>query len=108
MIEPLLVKHGVVAALSGHDHIYERTKQQQGAQYFVSGTGGQLRKGDIDRRTPFFETGNDKINSYMSFEVTADSMSYSALDEAGHILDSGSLTRASTARLRAWPSLERV
>jgi 3',5'-cyclic AMP phosphodiesterase CpdA len=108
MIEPLLVKHGVVAALSGHDHIYERTKPQKGVQYFISGTGGQLRKGDIDRRTPFFETGNDKVNSYMSFEVTADSLSYSALDAAGRILDSGSLTRARTARLGAWPSLEKA
>ena len=77
-------------------------------QYFVSGAGGQLRKGDIGQRTPFFETGNDEVNSCMSFEVTADKLSHSALDEAGHILDSGSLTRAHTARPGARPSLERV
>jgi hypothetical protein len=44
----------------------------------------------------------------MSFEVTADSLSYSALDAAGHILDSWSLTRARTARMEARPLLERA
>jgi len=106
MIEPLLVKHGVVAALSGHDHIYERTKPQRGVQYFISGTGGQLRKGDIDRRTTHFAAGNDQVNSYMCFEVTAEKLSYSALDAAGRTLDSGSLTRARNALLGALPSSE--
>ncbi|HKQ75095.1 MAG TPA: metallophosphoesterase [Blastocatellia bacterium] len=106
LIEPLLVKHGVAAALSGHDHIYERTKPQRGVQYFISGTGGQLRKGDIDRRTPHFAAGNDRVNSYMCFEATADKLSYSALDAAGHTLDSGSLTRGRNAFLEARRSSE--
>jgi 3',5'-cyclic AMP phosphodiesterase CpdA len=104
LIEPILVKHGVAAALSGHDHIYERTKPQRGVQYFVSGTGGQLRKGDTDRRTPFFATGNDQVNSYLMFEATPEKLSFSALDAAGNTLDSGSLTRANTALLGAEPA----
>jgi len=98
LIEPLFIKHGVTAALSGHDHTYERTKPQQGVQYFVSGTGGQLRKGDLDKRTPFFGTGNDQVNSYMYFEATPEKLSFWALDAAGHTLDSGALTGARTAR----------
>jgi hypothetical protein len=33
--------------LTGHDHIYERMKPQQGIQYFVTGSGGALRPGDF-------------------------------------------------------------
>jgi 3',5'-cyclic AMP phosphodiesterase CpdA len=98
LIEPLFIKYGVTAALSGHDHTYERTKPQQGVQYFVSGTGGQLRKGDIDKHTPFFGTGNDQVNSYMFFEATPEKLSFWALDAAGHTLDSGALTHARAAR----------
>ncbi|HKE05585.1 MAG TPA: metallophosphoesterase, partial [Blastocatellia bacterium] len=44
-LEPLLVKYGVNAAFSGHDHVYERTKPQQGVQYFISGAGSRPRRG---------------------------------------------------------------
>lgn len=96
-IEPLLVKYGVAAVLSGHDHTYERTKPQRGVQYFVSGAGGQLRKGDLDRRTPFFAAGDDRVNSFMYFEVAPDKLSFWALDAMGKALDSGVLTRAKAA-----------
>jgi len=90
-LEPLLSKYGVAAALSGHDHTYERTKPQKGVQYFVSGTGGQLRKGDLDKRTSFYDEGNDKVNSYMYFEVTPEKLSFWALDADGHTLDKGTI-----------------
>ena len=96
-LEPLLVKYGVTAALSGHDHAYERTKPQRGVQYFVSGAGGQLRKGDLDRRTPFFCTGNDTVNSFMYFEAAPDKISFWAIDAAGHTIDSGVLTKSRAA-----------
>ena len=35
--------------LTGHDHVYERIKPQKGIYYFVSGAGGKLRTGDIER-----------------------------------------------------------
>ena len=43
---------GVQVVFSGHDHVYERLKPQRGIQYFVAGSGGQLRKGDFRARTP--------------------------------------------------------
>jgi len=97
LLEPLFVKYGVVAVLSGHDHTYERIKSQQGVQYFVSGAGGQLRKGDIDRRTTIFGAGNDQVNSYLYFEATPERLSFWALDAAEHTLDNGVLTRARAA-----------
>ena len=50
VLEPLFLKYNVSVVLSGHDHFYERVKPQKGIAYFVVGSGGQLRKGNIDRR----------------------------------------------------------
>lgn len=48
-LEPLLTKYGVNVVFSGHDHVYERLKPQNGVTYFVCGSGGKLRKGDLVR-----------------------------------------------------------
>ena len=50
VLEPLFVKYGVSVVFAGHDHFYERVKPQKGIVYFVVGSGGQLRKGNIDKR----------------------------------------------------------
>lgn len=92
LFEPLFVRHGVAAVFSGHDHIYERTRPQQGVQYFVSGAGGKLRRGNINRRSPFFAAGNDEVNSFMYVEVTSERFAFWSVDAAGNILDSGVLT----------------
>lgn len=81
------MRHKVAAVFSGHDHIYERTRPQQGVQYFVSGAGGQLRRGNIDRRSPFFAAGNDEVNSFMYVEATGDSLEFWVVDADGNILD---------------------
>ena len=49
VLEPLFVATGVSVVLAGHDHIYERLTPQKGISYFVSGSAGQLRKGDARR-----------------------------------------------------------
>lgn len=90
-LEPLFVRHGVAAVFAGHDHIYERIKPQQGVQYFVSGAGGQLRRGNTDRRSPLHAAGNDEVNSFMYVEVTRDRLSFWAVDATGRTLDGGVL-----------------
>jgi len=47
VLEPLFVKYGVNVVYSGHDHVYERIKPQKGITYFVNGSSGQLRPGDL-------------------------------------------------------------
>jgi hypothetical protein len=96
-LEPLLVKHGVAAVFSGHDHTYERTQVLQGVQYFVSGSGGKLRKGDLNRRSPFFSAGNDESGSFMLMEVTPERFSFKAIDIDGREFDSGELAPRQTA-----------
>lgn len=90
-LEPLFVKYGVAAALSGHDHFYERIKPQRGIQYFVSGAGGQLRPGGIKSRSPLTEVANDKVHSFMFAEASKESLNFWAVDATGKVLDSVSL-----------------
>jgi len=97
-LEPLLVRHGVDAAFSGHDHTYERTKPQQGVQYFVSGAGSKPRRGDLNRRTPFFASGSDEVSSFMSVEITPERFIFKTIDVAGRVIDSGELAPRAAAR----------
>jgi hypothetical protein len=90
-LEPLLVKYGVDAAFSGHDHIYERTKPQQGVQYFTSGAGSRIRRGDLKRNTPFFATGYDEVSSFMSIEITPERFSFKSINLSGKVVDGGEL-----------------
>lgn len=90
-LEPMLIRHGVAAAFSGHDHIYERSRPQQGVQYFVSGTGGKLRRGDLNRNTAFFNYGNDEVSSFISVTITPERFSFVTIDAKGRVIDSGEL-----------------
>jgi len=90
-LEPLFVKHGVAVVLSGHDHFYERTKPQQGVLYLVCGASGELRRGNLNRRSPLFEAGNDDVNSFLFVEASKSRLSFWAVDAAGNLLDSVSL-----------------
>lgn len=90
-IEPLLVKYGVAAAFSGHDHTYERTTPQQGVQYFVSGAGGKLRRGDLDGMSPIMAAGHDENQSFMFVELNREQMKFWSIDITSRIVDSGSL-----------------
>ena len=97
-LEPLLIKYGVDAAFSGHDHVYERTKPQQGVQYFTSGAGAKTRRGDLERETPFFAAGADETSSFMSIELTQERFSFKAINMAGREIDSGELAPRAAAR----------
>lgn len=92
-LEPLFLKYNVSVVLTGHDHFYERTKPQQGIVYFVVGSGGQLRKGNIDKRTGLTAAGNDQDQSFMIAEINGDEMWFNAISRQGQVFDSGSFTR---------------
>src|SRR5215470_16044600 len=50
-LEPLYVKHGVIAVFSGHSHCFERIKPQQGVHYFTEGASGEIKHKTLDRKT---------------------------------------------------------
>jgi predicted MPP superfamily phosphohydrolase len=92
-LEPLLTRYKVNVVFSGHDHVYERTKPQQGIQYFVSGAGGKVRRGDVDQKSSFRETSFDEDNHFMLIDLDASQMSFQAISETGSPVDSGSIRR---------------
>jgi 3',5'-cyclic AMP phosphodiesterase CpdA len=88
-LEPMFTRYGVRAVFSGHDHIYERTKLQQGIQYFVTGAGGKTRRGDIDLKSDFREVSYDEDNHFMLIDVDDRQINFQAINEGGSIVDSG-------------------
>ena len=92
LLEPLFVKYGVNVVFSGHDHLYERLKPQQGIYYFVSGAAGQLRKGNME---PSDQTAAsfDQDQSFMLVEVAGDEMFFESVSRTGRVVDSGLINR---------------
>jgi predicted MPP superfamily phosphohydrolase len=88
VVEPLLLKYGVDVVFAGHEHFYERIKPQQGITYFISGAGGQLRKGDLHRVEPM-AAGYDQDRSFMLVEVVGPAMYFQSITRTGQVVDSG-------------------
>ena len=93
VLEPLFVKHNVSVVFTGHDHIYERVKPQQGIVYFVAGSGGKLRGGDIDRTTGITAVANARERVFVICEISGDELVFNAVSDSGAIVDSGVITR---------------
>ena len=92
ILEPLFVKYGVDVVFSGHDHVYERLKPQKGITYFVSGSGGQLRRGDL-RPSELTAAYYDQDQSFMLVEVAGDDLFFEAVARSGATVDSGVIHR---------------
>jgi hypothetical protein len=93
VLEPLFVKHGVSVVFAGHDHFYERTKPQKDIVHFVVGSGGQLRKGNIERRSGLTAKGFDTDRAFLVAEIDGDELFFNAISRTGAIVDSGVITR---------------
>lgn len=93
VLEPLFLKYNVSLVLNGHDHFYERIKPQKGIAYFVVGSGGQLRAGNIDRGTGLSAKGFDTDLAFMAAEIVGDEMYFNVISRLGQIVDSGMLKR---------------
>ena len=93
VLEPLFLKYGVSVVLTGHDHFYERVKPQKGIPYFVVGSGGQLRKGNIDRSTGLTARGFDTDLAFMAAEIAGDVMYFYVVSRTGQTVDSGAIRR---------------
>ena len=97
VLEPLFLKYNVSVVLTGHDHFYERVKPQKGIQYFVVGSGGQLRAGNIDRGSGLTAGGFDTDLVFMAAEIVGDEMYFNAISRTGQIVDSGVIPRRKPA-----------
>jgi hypothetical protein len=95
VMEPILVRYGVQVALSGHEHVYERLKPQKGITYFVAGSGGQLRRGDL-RPSPDTAAGFDTDRAFMLVEITDTTFVFKTISRTGVVVDSGVIRRVGT------------
>jgi 3',5'-cyclic AMP phosphodiesterase CpdA len=94
ILEPLFIKYGVNVVFSGHDHVYERVKPQKGIFYFVSGSAGELRKGNM---RPTGETAAffDQDQSFMLVEIADSTLNFQVVSRTGKTVDSGVIQRQS-------------
>jgi 3',5'-cyclic AMP phosphodiesterase CpdA len=92
LLEPIFVRHGVNVVFSGHDHVYERIKPQKGIYYFVSGSGGQLRRGNMNSSEQT-AASFDQDRSFMAVEVVGTDMFFQAISRTGQTVDSGVIRR---------------
>ena len=97
LLEPIFIKHGVDVVFSGHDHVYERVSPQNGIYYFVSGAGGQLRRGNM-RSSSQTAASFDQDRSFMTVEVAGSEMSFQSISRTGQIVDSGVIRRQARTR----------
>lgn len=93
-LEPILDLYNVDVVFAGHDHVYERTKPQKGIVHYVSGSGGHLRRGDLNFRSPFLAAGNDEIHSFLIVRVTEEELRVEAIGSDGKLLDSSFIAKA--------------
>jgi len=93
VLEPLFIKYNVSLVLNGHDHTYERIKPQNGILFFVEGSGGQLRKGDLRKGSPLTAAGNDRDCTFMLMEIDGDTLTYNTITASGSLIDSGTFQR---------------
>jgi 3',5'-cyclic AMP phosphodiesterase CpdA len=96
LLEPLFVKYGVNVVFSGHDHVYERIKPQKGIYYFVSGSAGQLRRGNM---SPTNDTAAyfDQDCTFMLVEIAGNELHFRSISRVGKTVDSGVIQRQAKA-----------
>ena len=92
LLEPLLVKFGVAVVFTGHDHVYERLKPQKGVHYFVTGSGGKLRTGDLVP-SEMTAAGFDRDQAFVIAEIDGDALFFQTISRTGATVDSGMIPR---------------
>jgi 3',5'-cyclic AMP phosphodiesterase CpdA len=92
VLEPLFVEYGVDIVFSGHDHVYERIRPQQGIHYFIEGASGSLRRGNL-APSPITAKGFDTDRSFMMIEFAGDDMYFQTVSRTGVAVDSGVIHR---------------
>jgi hypothetical protein len=94
LLEPLLLRYGVNVVFSGHDHVYERLNPQKGIYYFIAGSGGKLRKGDLVP-SPTTAAGFDQDQAFVIVEVAPNELYFQTIARTGATVDFGTIPRLS-------------
>jgi len=95
-LEPIFLQNGVNVVFSGHDHVYERIKPQNGIDYFVLGSSGQLRSGNL-RTSAQMAKGFDTDRTFMLVEIAGDQLYFQTISRADKTVDEGTIEKKSAA-----------
>ena len=87
-LEPLFEANGVSIVFAGHEHVYERLKPQNGINYFVLGSSGQLRFHDL-RPSADTAKGFDADQAFALVEISGDQLYFEVVSRTGETVDSG-------------------
>lgn len=93
---PLFTRYNVNVVFSGHEHVYEHIRPQEGINFFVVGNSGELRFHNL-RRSDLDIVGFDTDRTFMVVEIESDHLHYQTIDSHGSTVDSGEIDRASPA-----------
>lgn len=96
VLEPLFRKYAVNVVMGGHDHVYERIVPQHGVLYFVMGSSGMLRSGDLENDS-LKAAGFDSNQCFLLIEIAGDELYYQAISRTGETVDSGVFKRPTPA-----------
>lgn len=88
---PLFKRYGVNAVWSGHEHVYEHLKPQDGIYFFLEGESGQLRYHNIRDSCDLDIASYDTDRTFMLVEVDGDQMYFQTISRTGTTIDSGQL-----------------
>jgi predicted phosphodiesterase len=90
LLAPIFVRHGVQLVLAGHDHDYERTTEQDGVTYVVTGGGGV---GTRPVGASDFTAFSEDVIHLVYGEVDGDQLSLHTIDASGEQFDFVALAR---------------
>ncbi|HEY5057356.1 MAG TPA: metallophosphoesterase [Acidobacteriaceae bacterium] len=90
---PLFQQYGVNAVWSGHEHVYEHLKPQDGINFFLVGNSGELRFNNIRKPNDLDIVGFDTDRTFMLVQIAGNQLDYQTISAAGKIVDSGALSR---------------
>jgi len=89
---PIFKRNGVNVVFSGHEHVYERLKPEEGIHYFILGNSGKLMTHDFRSRENM-EVGLDSDRGFMIVEIAGDYLYFQAISRVGQTIDSGKVAR---------------
>jgi hypothetical protein len=104
VLEPLFVQHGVNVVLAGHEHFYERIRPQHGIYYFIQGSGGKLRRGDI-AQDELTWVAFDTDWTFTLVEIAEEGFFFQTVTRTGETVDSGVLPHQVESEPAGSPSL---